>query len=1014
MTAAKCAACDKPATDFQCPLCQAEGQETQGFFCSQECFATNWLEHRNTLHKSGVVREKRKEPLAAASPDSNDKKNKKRVRASAAADASDSSDYDSSDDNDGAPPAYVPWPPMPSAATDGIVKPALSVSCPRAVVGAAAGDSALDSFWPLTVAAAHFATQFLEESKKSSDKVVPRVLVVAGEARTAHAFAWAARCAGLGGSLRLIVNAGQIEDANTTTATLDSLFRAQRPVIIVTESVVRSVGGASTDSSGAAELWLDSGNNNEKEKGDAITTAAAAVLITLPDVRDAGDLQGVATRAVFFTALCAADVKKKGSKAAEVEKEEVDPSSPAAASAWAAEENIAHTVLSAAALEALLPQQPSIFADNGLLTISWQPMPSLHNIIDEDDEEDEKDEDEEEEKAVRSSKVATSSTSKDKKASADDDDEDDDDASSEDDDAAVYTVSRQQCLTDKLDNDTATCLANGDYPRAVQHLVRVYSTDPGYYEEVLFNALCCDWGALSLVHAHHRIAYIIRALVDASERFAAAKGGSLADVSLRAAARAVKLLPALVSPAAVAAAAEAKAAAAAAASKASKRRKTETVKPVAATAAVATVSGGPSATQRSMYFNHYNTATLPNLQLQATIVHLFGRASAATLDTLGAAWAMEQYIAGPAALTAAAAGAARKSTVERIQSRYSAKLGKHYAGFLLVLAHLLYDTVAVYSLTVEEVERRLLWGLTLQHDVGPMAQFLNDCGLLHESGDNNGATTPAGKGKGKGKESAKALSSRKTGKNDEATSAAVEGSVNVSTRAHAVRAEHNITTITTTTTTGPKKPPPHLRLPWLPFPITGKRDREIARLHRAALDEVLMALPKDPKPMYIGDVGNLIGKWHHFNSRFDGVLGVSLSEFLVKHPTEFQLAGTLVTRRKTGKSEQIRIRFDQTDYNNTGDASDDDGEGANKARTRDLLTGRRTTAQRKKAADEKLKAIPAKHRKKLAVRNFNKERHNRNYKQIDQDARVPGYTKHGARRITGRGKKVNARNFKRN
>ncbi|CBZ08342.1 conserved hypothetical protein [Leishmania infantum JPCM5] len=62
-----CQGCStQTTTAFQCPLCQAEATADCGFFCTQECFAKNWLKHRNTLHKSGVVRKTKRLPADAA------------------------------------------------------------------------------------------------------------------------------------------------------------------------------------------------------------------------------------------------------------------------------------------------------------------------------------------------------------------------------------------------------------------------------------------------------------------------------------------------------------------------------------------------------------------------------------------------------------------------------------------------------------------------------------------------------------------------------------------------------------------------------------------------------------------------------------------------------------------------------------------------------------------------------------------------------------------------------------
>lgn len=846
-----CQGCSSPTTkSFQCPLCGAEGATDRGFFCSQECFAKHWIQHRDTCHRSGVVREKKKkttETTAAAPPENAESKTagrmpaqakgQKRSRAEAAAVSN-----GKTASVDGCPSQrwHQPWPALPSYDTCqqkgwALLSPSLDLAAPRAVVSTSSTET--EFMWPSMVAAAQYIALSLRHEPDL------QVLVAAGDVYSAHAFAWAARCAGLTGLLRMAV-APTDEEELCTTPSLH--FSPGRKVVVATAAVLRD--DRVVDASGVASLWLAGG------KG---------LLVTLPDVEEAADLQGVSTRAVFFVRPTAAKTTAEG-------------------------ESITHRT-------AAIPLQN----DDGS-PLHWQPVsvpgPSL-----------------------------------------------------------------------RLDNRLSTCFANGDLKGSLQELVRVFSCTPGHLESVLLSTLICNWGAAGGVHAHHRLAYVARYLVDHAERFQSKRNAGLADAALRAIVVVAGLLPPL--------SVTAQPAAATPAAKASKTKKgqaatTEQSSPAAAVVMRVEGASPPSALELQRFPNYYSTA--PNIQLQATICHIFDAASPATLDALAAAWGLTDYLAGPSSLQAA--NAARVALVTRIQGRMRAKLDKNSGVFYVILMHLLYDCVATYSLTTAEVQERLLWDLTLAHDAGPLPAFLSSCDLIGDK-----PTTAAA---ARAKKSATAMSSRKSSLRESAASRTEL------LRCLAVRAPDAARFV---------------ELPWKRFPITGERQRSVARLQQAAVEEILMAMPRIPRPLFIGDVGNLIGKWQHFNGRFDGALGVSLQDFLLQHPESFKIVGTLVTRRSAGKTEQVRIRFDDHD----DDDDDDDEGGHSKRRDRELLTG---AGKRGKKAE---KDLPARARKRQAVREFNKARFNRNYKQVDPSARVPGYIKRGPRRITGRGKKPNKRVVKR-
>ncbi|CAD2222688.1 hypothetical protein, conserved [Angomonas deanei] len=621
-------------------------------------------------------------------------------------------------------------------------------------------------------------------------------------------------------------------------------FTEQRRVMVVTEEVMSYYGNS-------VGRWLPQ---------------AGGLLVTLPDVANAVDLQGVHTRAVFFVSKTTTDDL----------------------SDWSKEETATHTL-------SLLPPA-ALYGD----------QPLLHPLL-------------------------TSSEG---------------------------SVLRYRPVGDlpappRLDNDIATSIANGDSDAMIQHVARLFSHHEGLTEEVLRFSLSYDWGAVDVCHWHHRLARTTRRLVDQSNQFSAKKGATLADIVLRVAAFIVRLAPPLTV------------------------ETTESRAKKTAKLSEGDKNEGVTVNELEKYRNYYSTA--PDLQLQATLCHLFDRCPPNIIDTLGVAWGLSWVLPGMKA-TFTKLNKTRHEMVARIRLRYGSKIDPHTGEFLVILAHLLYDTVGEYSLPIERLEERLAWRYTLAVELGDLRSFLTNCFLL--SGSNNRQERKDAR---KAREAVeeeedpsmvvKPLSSRQTGK--------------VLPRHVVLYQQHEV-----------KVPAPAVFYPldWKPLPLTEQRSLHVQKMRSIALSEILMAMPPKQKPMHVGSVGNLIGKWSAFNARFDGCLGISLSEFLLQHPEDFLVSGTLVTRRKAGKTEQVRMRFDQDQE----DGSDDD-EGR-KTRDRKSLTGL--------SNKEKIE-LPRRAQKKRAIKEFNRSRFNRNHKKSDPSARVPGYVKHGPRRIKGRGKKANIRNYKR-
>ncbi|KPI86025.1 hypothetical protein ABL78_4928 [Leptomonas seymouri] len=956
-------------TAFQCPLCQAEGATDRGFFCSQECFAKKWLEHRNTLHRSGVVRERK--PAAAAPPVEIAASKRGAKRARAAAEGREGSSDELSSSRKSAT-VFPPWPALPSATACAehhwaTVTPALPLDVPRAVVRPAAAKVAKGAgaaehrtgdeeyLWAALLSAA----QYTVASVKADAAM--QVLVVAGDVYSAHAFAWAARCVGLTGMLQLAVaslppSSSSDEDESAEDALRRApckYFTPHKRVVIATSAVVRAAAlresKAATAVSGAASLWLTAKPEH-------------ALLLTLPDVTEPADLQGVQTRAVFFTGANGTG-----------EDEDNDEAKGG---------TVGYTYSNVGAV-----------CDDGT-PLLWRPLtlPAPGTSV--------------------SVPAATANVGGGDGAEAER--------------VAVSDARQlgpQHDPATRFDDESSTCLANGDLAGALHRLVHRYECRPGHFESTLYYLLCANWGAASIVHAHHRLAYIARFFSDQSARFEAKKDATLADAALRAVAAVVRLLPRMrdaVAEDAVTAAAEATESkgkrkktskTASVSDAAADEREAPSTMPTLATTtrpALPITDVSPPSTSEVARLAGYYTH-LPNVQLQATVCHLYAVASPAVLDTFARAWGLHRYLPGPSSLVEACK--ARSAAVLRVRQRYTTRLDARYAEFLVTLMHLVYDTVGPYSLSVDELRRRLQWDLTLAHDAGSLESYLQCCALLPNA---EGLRLPTAV-----KQKSKVVAAEAPGAGGSSNSTAVK-SLSSRQQPQLGRKQREtpqsriekLRCFAVKTTAFAEKNFGFIELPWRPFPITGERQRQVDRLHKAAMEEVLMAMPRVPRPMYIGDVGNLIGKWAHFNARFDGALGATLQVFLEAHPEAFRVVGLLVTRRTAGTTEPVRIRFDAEEEH--GDAANDDsddertsGSRAQKGRDRQLLTGQ--GGKSGKAAIE----LPARARKKRAVKEFNRERFNRNYKSVDPSARVPGYVKRGPRRIKGRGRKANKRVVKR-
>eukprot|EP00658_Telonema_sp_P-2_P002886 TRINITY_DN11064_c0_g1_i5.p2 TRINITY_DN11064_c0_g1~~TRINITY_DN11064_c0_g1_i5.p2 ORF type:complete len:113 (-),score=43.81 TRINITY_DN11064_c0_g1_i5:324-662(-) len=107
--------------------------------------------------------------------------------------------------------------------------------------------------------------------------------------------------------------------------------------------------------------------------------------------------------------------------------------------------------------------------------------------------------------------------------------------------------------------------------------------------------------------------------------------------------------------------------------------------------------------------------------------------------------------------------------------------------------------------------------------------------------------------------------------------------------------------------------------------------------------------------------------------------------------------------RDRGKTEQIRVRFDN-DISSDDDGPEDDGM---------VGTGGNLKKRRGKLTEAEGKSMHRKARRREEKKSRNKDRFDKNHKNFDPTTKVPGYVKHGARKLKGRGNKANIRIWKR-
>ena len=893
---------------MQCPLCQAEGS-TEGFFCSQSCFAKNWLSHRDSMHKKGVVKEKkrteneeRQKRIAAGEITEEDaatsgKKLKKKAKKEKPAEAV-------------APHALYDgrWKDLPSgsqcsATKTGIIQPTLSSKkmAPRVVVAVknstAAGTTAptdatgvspfaapaalqqtvatddakncsATSLWSAAVAAAHL----LASSASTLNMTDNQVVIVAGSAVSAFAAAWALKSAGgiASSQMELVLSADKDQIA---VGPNDRANKA--PIRIVTVAVLAAIGSnaAAASSSASLDAWL--GNK---------------LMITLPDVRRPADLQTMTTRAVFFI------LEKSAAAAANEEKKE-DAASPSKKVAGKKrntreegaededEEALAPTHSVACLATGLVPCPNTVFPiSTGKKGASLEDIIGGEKDADIDGaDEEKKDDDEEELTAVEAEerKIATH---------------------------------RRFALCGLHDDTLVHLLNRNDLLQLITHLRALYNTLPNKkFVETVANALIADRGG-DLLFAQHKFAMILwMSVVAVRATGSSDQSHNFIQTLAKCVIRAAGTFP-------------------------------------------IHVTALPKAKNRF-------------ISLQACLTFLHGTVNEALLDQLAALWDIDEFILGYSELSFM--DGHRRDIVRRLNLNYAIKLenGVEHVKMLVILYHLACNLCAKYTINVSELALITQWNVFFAFHFGALNTFIATAELTAGNGKTGHAAS---------------LLSRKSKKEQ----AADVEKTTISAAAAAL------------TPTTFLKPAAHQQnLPFTKCPVHLRHQIQNDAMARAAVDEILSAMPKVPIPMFIGDVGQLIGIWPRFNARFGGKLGYKLSEFLERWPDKFRILGNLVTRLQESVSEPIRIRFD----NEIEEDSDDEGTAAvNGSKRRTKIT-----------AGAGGKTLHRKAIRRQALKERNKTRYNKNHQQFDPSAKVPGYTKPKPRKVKGRGKKANIRNYKR-
>lgn len=386
------------------------------------------------------------------------------------------------------------------------------------------------------------------------------------------------------------------------------------------------------------------------------------------------------------------------------------------------------------------------------------------------------------------------------------------------------------------------------------------------------------------------------------------------------------------------------------------------------------------------------TAKTGPFLFRAVCSFALGVAPSAALDTLCAAWGVVDHIV---AGTTSCKQAKRKqgSMIHAIRMRYASRHGDGEVGFVEFVCHMLIDQVSkMAAVTVGEVRSWLLWDVFFGPIFGKLTAFLKLIGVLPASSK---------------REDIAAGVHSKSSNNNAAISKNKSNNYQYDEELLRPFDDPSDDKLLLLIPRFYKTSPLNTKQ----LPLHTAHERKEKMLHDSACEEVLSAMPQKRIPMYIGDVGNLIGKWTKFNNKYEGRLGTTLTDFLLEHPEKFRVVSNVVIRVTESAHEPVRVRFDNAEWD--GDDSDNDGNEFSNGVSRKQLSKKQKREDEEIAKSGGKQKHTQRSRKKALKSARNRQRYDRNRKQLAQDAKVPGYSKPLPKKLSGRGKKANARTWKR-
>ena len=351
-----------------------------------------------------------------------------------------------------------------------------------------------------------------------------------------------------------------------------------------------------------------------------------------------------------------------------------------------------------------------------------------------------------------------------------------------------------------------------------------------------------------------------------------------------------------------------------------------------------------------------------------------------------------------------------RSRVHALRMQFKHAIGTSTTLFLRLLMRFLIDYCQKrVSWTVKDIDTATFWTPFLKDIFGDLGEFLCTAGLL----DANESVGRIGDKLKKGAKSRSTLSRKQL--LSQAVDAARKGE---NTATKKVRLLGHQQALVIDENAFIKLVPSLTKFTALPrrqLPLSETAQRKAATLAVSAVDTILSIMPSSKEiPMYVGDVGQQIGKWGQFNASHGGKLGGSLMEFLELHPEHFEVSGNIVRRVHSTKAGRVRIRF-ADGMGVDDDDDDDDVPNHKKSKLEKSVNKKSKNSQesvKRRWLSEAVKAIKnaplstrAKKKKVLSIRN--RERFNKNRKYFDPSSKVKGFVKPKSKKLTGRGARKN-------